>query len=130
MVNRPVHPSDVELVQLADDELSDAQRAVVGPHVDACARCRERTAQLGSALTAGVRAYHATDAPSLPGPEYQRIRLDAALREAASAPPAGLARAFGALGREWPLRWMAAGIAAVIVCGVVLATVRGSTWRS
>jgi anti-sigma factor RsiW len=86
------HVDDHDLVLFVDGESPPAERSRVTQHLDACGRCREQAARLQSALHDVAVCYGTEHDVPLRSPDYRRVRLEAALREAAaSAPPTWLA---------------------------------------
>jgi hypothetical protein len=118
------HVEDYELLLSLDRELPPQRDAHVTHHVAACAVCRGRSDRLRSTLQGVDAMYRSGEAP-LPSSAYSRVRLESALREAATSPAFRL--------REWELaqlsRWQGAAAAAVavVLCSVVVLALLAGT---
>ena len=82
-----VHPSDQELLLLADGELPSSRGAQVREHLAACWTCRARSAEIESVIADFVRVHHGALDPKLPPAAGSRALLKARLAEAAAGAP-------------------------------------------
>jgi anti-sigma factor RsiW len=103
------HISDEELVLAADGELKDRRAAQIRRHLMACWKCRERIAQMESAVVDFVQASQ-SDGPDLPSIEGPRALLRARLAALSTQPVRG----------RWWQRLFAQGALAYALAAVVL----------
>jgi len=85
MSEKYTHPSEEELLQLADGELSSHRAAAVQSHLASCWECRARQQQIEATIADFVRAHHETLDPLLPPGAGPRALLRARLAESAAA---------------------------------------------
>ena len=78
------HPSEEELLQLADGELSSHRAAAVQWHLASCWECRARRQQIEETIAHFVRAHHDKLDPLLPPSAGPRAMLRARLAESAA----------------------------------------------
>lgn len=81
MPNRDVHPTDQELLLLADGELPARRAAQVGAHLAACWGCRIRMADTEGTIAGFLRAYRQGLDSQLPPIAGSRALLKARLAE-------------------------------------------------
>lgn len=116
------HVNDDELLLALDGELAPRRRSHVAQHLDACPACRERAASLRSTM-AEVEAFHRAEHPEpLVSPDYRRVRLVSALREAALSEPTWLQRISGGFSAASLSRGLGLGVVAIAVCVAFVAT--------
>jgi hypothetical protein len=106
------HPTDQELLRASDAELSGRSASEIRNHLRACWECRERAAQMESAIHDFVRAHRQDLDPQLPPIEGSRALLKTRLAEASARPLGGSWRRFLRMGG--PLGTVA------YVCGMAL----------
>ena len=95
MLRQNSHPSDQELLLVADGELSARRAAQVRSHLAACWNCRARMAEIEQAITDFVRLHSQTLDPRLPPIAGSRERFRSKLAQLAAEPQASsLPRSF------------------------------------
>jgi anti-sigma factor RsiW len=120
------HVRDHEVVQSFDGELSPRRRSLFARHVEQCRTCQEKTDRLRAAMV-GIDALHRPAYPVITSsPDYARVRLEAALREAASSEPGWFQAVMAtALNRASLSRAIGAGLFMTAVCVAAVFAVRG-----
>jgi hypothetical protein len=114
------HPSDAELLALADGELTAARAAEVRGHLEACWPCRARRQRTEEAIAEFVSTYRDRMDGRLPAAEGPRALLKARMAEAGTgAEPA----------RQWPLAVLAAALAGALLLSPTLLTRLARTGR-
>ena len=78
------HPSEEELLQLADGELSSHRAAALQSHLASCWDCRARQQQIEATIADFLRAHHEMLDPLLPPSAGPQALLHARLAEAAA----------------------------------------------
>ena len=106
------HPTDQELLQASDGELSNRSASAIRNHLRACWECRARAAQMESAIREFTRAHRQDLDPQLPLIEGSRALLKARLAETSARPLGGSWQRFLRMGG--PLGTVA------YVCGMAL----------
>jgi hypothetical protein len=106
------HPTDQELLQASDGELSGRSAAAIVDHLRTCWECRARTAQMESAIHDFISAHRQELDSQLPPIEGSRALLKARLAEASAHPLGGSWQRFLHMGG--PLGTVA------YVCGMAL----------
>jgi anti-sigma factor RsiW len=86
MWTEDLHPSDQELIQAADGELSAHRAVQIQTHLAACWNCRARKAAIEGTIVDFMQAWRGSLDPQLPSIEGPRALLRAQLSELASRP--------------------------------------------
>lgn len=81
MVNENLHPTDQDLLLLADGELPARRAAQIREHLAACWDCRSRMAEIEGTISEFMRMHHQTLDPQLPPIAGPRALLKAQLAE-------------------------------------------------
>lgn len=92
MLRENSHPSDQELLLVADGELSPRRAAQVRSHLAACWNCRARMAEIEGAITDFARFHRRTLDPRLPPIAGARERLRCQLAQLAAEPATRVAQ--------------------------------------
>lgn len=110
MANETKHLSDQELLLVTDEELDPSKRIRVHAHLDSCATCRERLAEVKFTL-AEFALLRRSDVGEqlLPPPDVPRVMLQARLAESAAFRRRGW---WPAIGLFWPAQFQWAVVAA------------------
>jgi hypothetical protein len=85
MRDENIHPSDQDLLLVADGEVSQRRAAEVRGHLEACWQCRARMAEIETTIVDFVRAYHQTDEHKFSSSARPRALLKARLTELAES---------------------------------------------
>src|SRR5277367_1143877 len=109
MLNEPNHLSDQEILLAFDDELNPSQRIRVHAHLDSCATCRARLAEIKFTFEEFtlLRQSDASE-QQLPPADVSRAVLQARLAESAAYRRRGLWPAMG-LFRPARAQWAVVG---------------------
>src|ERR1700722_11299845 len=83
MAKENSHPSDQELLLVADSELSARRVAQIRSHPAACWKCRVRMAEIVEVITDLARIHRQTPGPRLPAIAAARERLRCQLAQLA-----------------------------------------------
>ena len=83
MLNENLHPSDQDLLQLADGELPARRATRIREHLAACWNCRTRMAEIEGTIGEFMRMHRQTLDPQLPPMAGPRALLKARLAELA-----------------------------------------------
>ena len=86
MLNENLHPSDQDLLQLADGELPARRATQIREHLAACWNCRTRMAEIEETIGEFMRMHRQTLDPQLPPIAGPRALLKARLAELTRAP--------------------------------------------
>ncbi len=121
------HASDQELMRSLDGELPPRRQSLVTQHVEACGVCQEKTASLRSTMATFDESYRAECGASTRSPDYGRVRLAAALRDAASSEPTWFQAAARFMNGPHLSRGIGTGLVMIAVCAAAVFAVRGST---
>lgn len=112
------HPSDQELLQATDGELSARHTAQIQTHLAACQNCRARRAAIEETVVNFMQAGRDKLDPQLPSIEGPRALLRAELSELASSP--ATRASFGFLQSSWIRRGLAIGLSLAFAVVAVL----------
>ena len=110
MLNENLHPSDQDLLQLADGELPAHRATQIREHLAACWNCRTRMAEIEQTIGEFMRMHRQTLDPQLPPIAGPRALLKARLVE--------LTRSAHSDRRQW---WRFVVNARVLALGCALA---------
>jgi anti-sigma factor RsiW len=94
MLRENSHPSDQELLLVADGELSARHTAQVRSHLTACWSCRARMAEIEEVIADFARVHQRTFDPMLPPIDGARERLRHRLADVAAIPHTSSRRSF------------------------------------
>ncbi len=83
MRNEDLHPSDQDLLQLADSELPSRRATRIRGHLAACSNCRRRMAEIEGTTVEFMQMHHRTLDPQLPSMAGPRALLKTRLAELA-----------------------------------------------
>lgn len=129
----PRHTNDHELMLWLDDELPARRRSQIAQHIDACPACRQRVDRFRATLRHVGTFYRDEHGASSQEHDYGRVRLAAALREAALSRPGWWDRAPAVVGRWLVVRDLAVGAVVLAVSAAALIGVRAlphaAPWR-
>ncbi len=118
------HVSDQELMLSLDGELSARRQFLVTQHVEGCNACREKADSLRSTMATIEVLHRAEDGASTRSPDYGRVRLAAALREAASSEPTWVQAAAQFLRGPSLSRGLGTGVVIVALCAAAVYAMR------
>jgi Putative zinc-finger len=110
MPNEPNHLSDQEILLAFDDELDPSRRIQVHAHLDSCATCRARLAEIKFTLAEFSLLRQSEGDEKLPPADHARAVLQARLAESIASSRRGLLPAMGSL-MFARTRWAVAGAA-------------------
>ena len=105
------HPSDLDLIMLADGEMFPRRADEIRTHLASCWSCRVRMKELEDTIADFVRAQRSTQ--SLPSAEGPRALLRARLAELAGNPPQSQ--------RHRGFAWMSLAAAIVVMVAIAVA---------
>lgn len=116
MLHEQSHPSNEELLLVADGELSAHRAKQVRAHLDACRECRARMSAMEGAIAGFVRAHRGYLDPQVPPAAGPHALLKARLTGLAARPAAERQRA-----AAWSPAWCRTAYAgAGLLCAVLL----------
>jgi anti-sigma factor RsiW len=114
-------------MQSVDGELAPRRRLRVAQHLDMCRACRERLGRIRSTVANVEALYREQSGGSAPVPDYGRIRLTSAMREAAASEQPWVQRLSGHLAAVSVPRGLGVGLVVIATCAAALIAVRAAT---
>jgi hypothetical protein len=125
------HIDDDELLLLLDGDLPPRRRSRIADHLERCDRCHEKITRTRATMTDAGAAYRERFGGSAhtQAHDYGRVRLAAALRDAARTQPAWFDRLAAGLGGVSVSRGLGAGVVLMFACAAALFAARASSDR-